>query len=276
MRLDFFQNIINICRGKLLYLSGIADKYIAIENQKEVKTLVLGSSHATFYQTDKNEFNLATASQDLYYSYNLYEKYGQNCENIILTYSVFSKGLCLIKTKETELCVLLKEIFGIDYQFKDVAKKKKLCLFEPFYRIQIKKYLKDSTSLKIRIAKSGESQLMNTVEYIKTRALKHHKNYQREQTQLEYIQKFLDKTKENNQKLILILPPVTSLYKEVLPEGKELFEHLFEMCEKYNHVKILDFYTSKIFADEEFFDSDHLNPDGKIKMTEIVRAEILR
>lgn len=123
MRSSLFQNIINICRGKLLYLQGIADKYLAIENQAEIKTLVLGSAHAVFFQTNEDEFNLATASQDLYCSYNLYKKYGQNAQNIILTYSVFSKGLCLIKTKESELCILLKEIFGIDYQNKDIAKK---------------------------------------------------------------------------------------------------------------------------------------------------------
>ena len=34
MRLDFAQNIINICRGKLLYLKSIADKSLAIENKK--------------------------------------------------------------------------------------------------------------------------------------------------------------------------------------------------------------------------------------------------
>lgn len=274
MRLDFIQNIINICRGKLLYLRSIADKYLAIESQKEIKTLILGSSHATFYQADKEEFNLATASQDLYYSYNFYEKYGQKCENIILTYSVFSKGLCLIKTKEIELCILLKEIFGIDYQFKEFAKKKNLYFFEPFYRIQIKKYLKNPNSLKKRIVKDGEVQTMNSPDYIKTRALKHYKNYQREENQLEYLEKFLEKTKENNQNLILILSPVMELYKKSLPDGKEIFKHLFDICEKYEHVKILDFYNSNLFTEDEFLDSDHLNKNGQMKMTEIVRAKI--
>ena len=114
MRLSLVQNIINICRGKFLYLQEIADKYEMTQYEKFLKTFVIGSSHAMFYQAEEKELNLATASQDLYYSYCLYEKYGQSAENIILTYSVFSKGLCLIKTKEMELCILLKEIFGID------------------------------------------------------------------------------------------------------------------------------------------------------------------
>lgn len=34
MRSGFFQNIINICRGKLIYLPNMADKCLAIKNQK--------------------------------------------------------------------------------------------------------------------------------------------------------------------------------------------------------------------------------------------------
>lgn len=275
MRLEFFQNIINIFRGKLLYLPEITSKYLEVKDKKAIKTLVLGSSHAMFYQCDENEYNIATSSQDLYYSYHLFEKYGQKADNVILTYSIFSKGLCLIKTKEIELCILLKKIFEIDYQFKNIAKKKKLYLLEPFYKIQIDKYLKNPSSLKKKRVKDDEIYPMNSSEYIKTRALKHYKNYQREENQLEYLEKLLEKTQENNQNLILIIPPAKKLYKESIPNGKEIFKHLFEMCNKYKQVNILDFYNSNLFSEDDFIDSDHLNKDGQIKMTEFIKNRIL-
>lgn len=274
MRFDFVQNIINICRGKFLYLHEIASRYEMLQQRKFFKNFILGSSHAMFYQANEKELNLATPSQDLYYSYCLYEKYGQKAENIILTYSVFSKGLCLIKTNEIELCILLKEFFEIDYQFKDFAKKKKLYLLEPFYRIYINKYLKNPKSLRLRVAKDGEVQSMNFDSYIQERAKKHYKNYQRKLSQLVYIKKFIEKTKENNQNLILILPPVKKIYKETLPDGKEIFQHLYEICNKYEHVQICDFYNSNSFREEDFVDGDHLNANGKLKLTEMVRAKI--
>lgn len=274
MRLSLIQNIINICRGKLLYLKEIADKYANLQNTETFNTLVLGSSHAIFYQADENELNLATSSQDLYYSYSLYEKYGQKAKNIILTYSVFSKGLCLIKTNEIELCILLKEIFGIDYQFKKIAKNKLMYILEPFYKIQIKRYLKDNNALRKRKYNDKEAQFMNSTDYIQNRARKHYKNYQREINQLGFIEKFIEKTKENNQKLILILPPAKVIYKETLPNGKEIFEHIFEICKKYNHVEIHDFYNSNFFKEEEFADGDHLNILGQTKLTEMIKSKI--
>ena len=73
MRFDFIQNIINICRGKLLYLQEIASRYEMLQQRKTFKNFILGSSHAMFYQVDGKELNLATPSQDLYYSYCLYK-----------------------------------------------------------------------------------------------------------------------------------------------------------------------------------------------------------
>lgn len=224
-----------------------------------------------FYQAKKDEFNLATPSQDLYYSYHLYEKYGYNCKNIILTYSVFSKGLCLIKTKEIELCILLKEIFKINYQFKAIARRKNLYWLEPLYRIQIKKYFKNSDFSRKRKTRENEIELMNTIKYIQERAKKHYKNYLREDDQLLYLDKFMEKTKENEQNLILILPPAMNSYKDVLPNGNELFEHLIKRCEKYKHIKILDFYNSNLFTEDDFIDGDHLNENGQIKITEMVK-----
>lgn len=274
MRIDLFQNIINIYRGKFLYLRSIIEQYLHIEKLSELETLVLGSSHATFYQANANEFNLATPSQDLYYSYNLYNKYGKNCKNIILTYSVFSKGLCLIKTKEIELCILMKIIFGIDYQFKDFAKRKNCYFLEPFYKIRIKNSLKNPNSLRKRVIKENELQSMTDENNIQIRAKKHYKNFLRETTQLEYLEKLLYETKENNQNLILVIPPATKIYKEALPDGNDIFKHLFELCEKYDHVKILDYYSTEEFSRQEFVDGDHLNEVGNVKLTEFVRGSI--
>jgi len=274
MNTRLFQVIIDILRNKIFYLKDFADKKIELQKNKEIKTAILGSSHAVFYQTEENEFNFGTSSQDLYYSYNLYNKYAKNAKNIILTYSVFSKGLCLIKTKEIELCILAKIIFDIDYQFKQPAYKKKLHLLEPFYKFKINNYFKNPKKYKKKSFQENSLEQLNKPEYIKKRALNHLKNYNRTENQLEFLYKFLEKTTERNQKFYIIIPPATPLYKKVLPDGKKLFEHLYSICKKYTNTKILDFYNSDLFTNDDFTDGDHINEKASVKLTKNIKEKI--
>jgi hypothetical protein len=95
------------------------------KTSKNVNTLVMGSSHGDYsfnprYYTP-GAYNFCWASQDLYYSYNVYLKLFQQAPNlntVVLFFSVFSPGFDLYMTSEYLRCVVYKKIVDIDYKYK--------------------------------------------------------------------------------------------------------------------------------------------------------------
>ncbi len=119
---NFFQKVIDILRYKYYYknhFDTIYKKHLSLENNiNKIQTLVLGSSHGhyAFLPKEETEFNLSIRSQDLYYSYKLYQKYASklsNLKNIILFYSVFSPGFEIEKTSNRFLCIPYIFIYNI-------------------------------------------------------------------------------------------------------------------------------------------------------------------
>ena len=76
MRFKILQQIIDICRGKFFGLKPMVNKYEMMNFVKSYTTIALGSSHMQYgFIPDENEINLGSPSQDLYYIYNLYQKF---------------------------------------------------------------------------------------------------------------------------------------------------------------------------------------------------------
>ena len=100
-------------------------EFRSLEN--ETQTVVLGSSHALYgYKPERTEFNFAEPSQDLYYSYKIYEKFCdfKKIKRVILFYSVFSAGHILEKTRWVKLCAIYKKVLGIPYRYNETELKK--------------------------------------------------------------------------------------------------------------------------------------------------------
>lgn len=276
MRIAILQNFIDILRRKIYYLPFLVEKFKCLQRQNNVRTLILGSSHLEMgYKpdVDKQELNMATMSQDLYYSYNLYklcnEMHG-DIENIVISYSVFTQGHSLVWTNLSSLCVMFKSIFGIDYQYPEVARNKKCFWLEPFYNWEVKQLLKKDKSIKkSRIDESAPTRF--NVKQIETIALNHFKNHQRPVSQVHYLVKILEEANARNQKVIIVLPPVTNVYKNALLD-KELFNKLYESVKEFQNIKILDYYHSDYFNDNDFCDGDHVNSEGAKKLTSLIRS----
>ena len=101
MKIKFVQDVIDRLRHKILYAESFLKKEVLINSKQSFDTLILGSSHIYQYVTQESELNCALASQDLYSSYKLYEKLNSNSlKNIIISFSVFTPGYCLIKTND--------------------------------------------------------------------------------------------------------------------------------------------------------------------------------
>lgn len=257
-------------------LTTLRDKQRGIDLcQKELETLVLGSSHGDYgfnpIFTEKKSFNLAHSSQDLYYSYHLYQKYAKQCsklENVVIFYSVFSQGNNLYMQKKNDLVCFYKIIFGCKYfsNFKDLLLDKK----EGKYRKWYKKYK--------RVPK-GEYYGFEAGKYFlkkistEIRASSHLRENKREDNLLGYLQKIVTLAKEKQHQLYIVLSPGREDYKQECGDSKRLFTAVFEMQNKLD-LKIINLYDNVSFNDNDFGDCDHLNSNGAEKATKIINKII--
>ena len=68
MKIEFIQKIIDKIRRKPNFTQILLQKFEGFKKLKDVKTLILGSSHLqNNYIAVEGEYNFAISSQDLYY-----------------------------------------------------------------------------------------------------------------------------------------------------------------------------------------------------------------
>lgn len=143
MKINYIQKIIDFIRRKKRinkYFYKIQKKIknyeFIINTEQNIHTLILGSSHLERgYLPDENEYNLATTSQDLYYTNQLYKLYNNDkIKKIIIAFSVFSPGYSLIKTKRVSMPVKFKVLTDINYQDINIAKENNLVKLEKIYK----------------------------------------------------------------------------------------------------------------------------------------------
>lgn len=273
MKKHIFQDIIDLIRNKTVAVESFVEFENQLKNINDKETLIIGSSHiADGYIPQKNEVSFAFHSQDLYYSYNLYKlTKHSNIKNVIMSFSVFSDGYTLIKTNESKFCIPLKLIFGIPYQYEDVAKYNRLYLFEYQYKRKINKCRKNREKYvrKPYIVKNDFD-----LNIIKKRATSHYKNHLREISQMNYFIKILEETKAKNQNLYIVITPVTSMYRNELPPSEEIFSNMKNITKEFPHCCVLDYFNDEEFTIEDFYNGDHLNKKGAEKLTNLIRKEI--
>ncbi|MBR5904069.1 MAG: hypothetical protein IKZ49_00870 [Alphaproteobacteria bacterium] len=245
-------------------------KFIGIQKCKDLKNLVLGSSHGRDgFIPEKFDFNLSNSSLDMYRIWNLYswvvKHNGKNLKNIIIFWSVFHAGLQLEKTREFKRCIPYKALFGIDYacDFK---------IDDRFALNQINQWLRD-----IRCPREfrGKSRYdIKHDEMAEELAYKHVKNTKRNNNQIQYLQNIADLARKKKQKVYVVLPPYRSDYLKCLPDKKEIYFELYDFLDKNRDVKLLDFQFDKDFKDSDFDSPDHCNENGGKKLTKKIKQSI--
>lgn len=204
----------------------------------------------------------------MYYSNQLYKLYNNDkIKKIIISFSVFSPGHSIIKTKRVPLTVIFKVLTGINYQDMNIAKEKNLIKLENVY----KSFLNKNFLLEKNYRGQFEDYPVGFNENAEEISLKHYKNNKREFSQMHYLEEILDLAKINNQKVSIVICPVTEKYKSFLPNSAELFSDLYKIVSKYINVNVLNFYDFADFTNEYFFDSDHLNYEGASKLTKLIK-----
>ena len=94
------------------------------------------------------------------------------------------------------------------------------------------------------------------------------KNNRRNNNQTEYVKKAAELTRQKKHNLLIVIPPARSDYTKLLPPLEELFPDLLPLK---NDIRILSFLNDGDFSDSDFCDTDHLNKNGAVKLTEKIR-----
>lgn len=248
-----------------------------LKNSEKIENLVLGSSYGLygFVEQDERDMNLALASQDLYYSSCLYEKYGhmQNLKNVFLFYFSFSAGHELERTGEKEACVSYKLFFGIPYKTPFLAFKNGL--------LKLEKEITEHASFSPELPdiSSDYTDMVyiepRTDEVLENRVKGHIKNALRGNNQNFYLEKMIKQAAEYGHRLYIVIPPVTKKYRALVPSFDEVFKPLFRSLEKTDAgAKVWNFYADPDFVSEDFNDFDHLNRPGAEKLTAKIKAAV--
>lgn len=277
------KKLFNILRGKApVGMKPIGDEYYitaklkCINKLNNIQTLILGSSHIeTSYIARDTEFNLATSSQDLYLTYELYKKYNTpELKNIIVSYSNFSPWAHLIKSSSANYMIYFNTYANIKFEDENEAKRKKL-----FWKKFINRRYLARAYRKIDIAPSycgnyilyPEGYAEMTQE-LKER-IKNAENRKRDCVE-QYLIPLLNATAANHQNIYFVLTPHRDEFKKILVPKEELFRELLELEKCYEHVHVIDLYDSTDFQKSDFYDYQHLNFSGAQKLTSIVRKEV--
>ena len=278
--MSFLRDLTDTVRGKVPYLENILAVYNVYKNIKDYETLVLGSSHMMAYMPDKSGINMSISSQDLYYSYEMYKllkKENPKLKNIIISFSLFTQGHCLIKTRECKMAIAYKILFGIDYQYPEIAKAKHFDLIEKYYKYKIYKEYRKRVFVEGYRGGMPEYYFDTTdinPEKAKVLAMKHYKNNKRECSQMYLLKEFIKDVQKNNQNLYIYIAPNSEEYRRNLPAKEELFKEMYDVVSNAQNVRVIDLYNSEDFERNDFLDEIHLNIKGAKKLTKYVNKII--
>ncbi|WPC41051.1 hypothetical protein [Clostridium sp. JS66] len=89
------------------------------------------------------------------------------------------------------------------------------------------------------------------------------------------LQDYISLLKSKKITPIIVACPTSSYYYEKFsPRIKEEFEKIINKIKEEFDVEILDYFDSKIFLKEDFYDVSHLNKNGTMKFTKLLKDKL--
>lgn len=237
-------------------------------------TLVLGSSTARCsFIEDEYSINMSTDAQDLYYSYQIFEKFGYqmpNLKNLIIYYDVFTSGNDLDVSMMQFSTAYYKVFMDIPYKNKLNVIQKNILDFENILRKSgkfINKKINDIDENIMLIQHGG----MQTNEELRNWA-KAELKLAYKTNMLKYLSLLLNRTKDLN--VYIILAPRHPIALDVYPQVSELYKDLYDLIQEKNNqnIKIVNCFDK--FEKDEFVDLLHLNSKGAEKITKMIKDAI--
>lgn len=187
---------------------------------ESVRTIAFGSSHGLYgFHAEAGEFNFREVSQDLYYSFRLYQKYAASArrlERIILFFSVFSAGFELEKTGEKERCIFYKTIYGLPYKNRKFLPRDERRAKER----QARNFLTGALPAGDPSGNCRYDFFFAPETDVRARAEAHLENSRRENDQMSYFKKLCTRARKKRHALFIVIPPARADYKSFLPSSQ--------------------------------------------------------
>ncbi len=252
------------------------------ENASTIEVLFLGSSHA--YRDinpayiDAKSFNAAYVSQSLYYDYKILEKYKNNWSHlkyVVIPVSYFSLFYDLGDSPESWRIKNYSIYYSMrtTYHIADYSELLSNRLDVNLGRI-FAYYVERQTNITSSElgwgAKSRSDAEVDLVEKGKTAAQRHTAAdslfFDENVNNLMSIISFAD---EHNAQVVFYTPPAFKTYIENLDERQlsRTIQTMTELDNLYSNVVYVNFLTSNLFDQGDFYDADHLNEIGTRKFT---------
>jgi hypothetical protein len=270
-----------------ILLRNIPNNYMVKESFIEkkgdkIEALVLGSSHA-FHGVNPdfikvNTLNAANGSQSIKYDRFLFEKVtakAKDLKYVILTISYPSLSNELensIENWRIKNYVIYHHYKGYPYTLKYHSEVINGQLYMPFKSI-INYYLKDESE--VGCTESGFFKMRlpqeNLEESARAAALRHTLyNASAWKENSEHIGSILNTAKARNMKVIILSTPVTDLYyarldQQQISRNRSFCDSLLTLYPQ--NLRYMDLQQGYGFQQNDFFDADHLAPDGATKLS---------
>ena len=273
LKLIYFSNKLNSFAKKIDiiiyndydFLQYVKDKSCGFtENSHNIETVALCSStadygfHPNYFP---NSYNSGLISSDLQFTYLHYKSIAKNnhLKNIIVFFSLFTVGYNLSKTKERNRLIAYYESFNIQKPNEQKFKRR--------YSKHIAKRLNNINFSKLKNYCGYENRPLAAYgeEDVKNRIKTHTRENKRTPDQLLWLEKLDQETMKNGHNLFIVLAPFRKDYKNGMPSFQEGYKKFFEL--KLNNSKIINFHNDESYTDDCFYDTDHLNEKGAIKLT---------
>lgn len=285
----------------LLFILGITEYLLRIipndysykdlyykENAKNIKIWNLGSSHAYFgidpTHFKSTAFNGAHVSQSIKFDYYIFNKYINQMDSLkvlILPISYFTLFSNLEDGVEkwrvvnyTSYGIYLPNIRTSIRLLSDNNAFKKA--IKSLLGIQNEVYC---TELGMGTQYSYENRSTNLAATAETAVKRHTKkivNKESLSANKNYLEDICEICHNKNIKVIILTTPTHFSYYSKL--DKKQLEITTEICneldEKYSNITYLNWLEKDNFIDEDFFDADHLNNIGAIKLTQLLNDYI--
>ena len=252
------------------------------QNASDVEILFLGSSHAyrdiNPIYIDANSFNAAYVSQSLYYDYRILEKYNDNwarLKYIVIPVSYFSLFYKLEDSPESwriknySIYYYIRTTYHIADYSELLSNKLNINLERIFAYYSAGQTnitssnlgwgAKDKPTIKFDFAEKGEEAaqrhtVANDVFFDEN---------------VNVLRSIISFAEAHDAQIIFYTPPAFKTYVENLNE-RQLSRTILTMTEldnAYPNVIYMNFLTSDLFGQSDFYDADHLNEIGARKFT---------
>lgn len=286
--LIFIVPLIALCLMAEAYTRQIPNAYsykfsFMSRNSANIKTLILGSSH-TFRGIDPKyiegkAFNLAYSSQDLKRDAYLLDRFiGQmdSLQTVVLSYSYHTIPEMM---EDLNNANTLLKYYGIYMEYPETRYSLEISI--PGW---IKKCTAHWRGEDIRhcdtlgFGTKEKDQPIQLTENEARKVLAHHtfSNFGRVSENKTILRHIAATCKAHDIRLILLTTPVTSYYnKNISQEQYSIMQSVAkELTDEFDNVVYLNHMDDKRFIDSDFSDTDHLNPQGARKLTEILNEEL--